>query len=56
MKKLLLQISAKRNKVITSELSINEKTISTYKTRLLKKLKVGNLIDLLHQSRILQFK
>ena len=53
--KLLLKISAKRNKVITSELSINEKTVSTYKTRLLKKLKVDNLADLIHQARMFQF-
>ncbi|MBT7305259.1 MAG: response regulator transcription factor, partial [Bacteroidetes bacterium] len=36
-------------------LNINEKTVSTYKTRLLKKLKVDNLADLIHQSRMFQF-
>lgn len=44
----------KRNKEISQILSINEKTVSTYKTRLLKKLNVDNIADLIHQSRILQ--
>lgn len=44
----------KRNKEISQILSINEKTVSTYKTRLLKKLNVNNIADLIHQSRILQ--
>ncbi|OUS11919.1 DNA-binding response regulator [Nonlabens dokdonensis] len=44
----------KRNKEIAQHLSINEKTVSTYKTRLLKKLKVDNIADLIHQSRLLQ--
>lgn len=46
----------KRNKDIANVLDINEKTVSTYKTRLLKKLKVDNLADLIHQSRMFQFK
>ncbi len=45
----------KRNKDIATALNINEKTVSTYKTRLLKKLKVDNLADLIHQSRMFQF-
>ncbi len=44
----------KRNKEIAKDLSINEKTVSTYKTRLLKKLNVDNIADLIHQSRLLQ--
>jgi DNA-binding NarL/FixJ family response regulator len=44
----------KRNKEIAQHLSINEKTVSTYKTRLLKKLNVDNIADLIHQSRLLQ--
>lgn len=44
----------KRNKEISQTLSINEKTVSTYKTRLLKKLNVDNLADLINQSRLLQ--
>tara|TARA_B100001146_G_C16199933_1_gene443812 strand:- start:3851 stop:4483 length:633 start_codon:yes stop_codon:yes gene_type:complete len=52
---LNLLSSGKRNKDIANELNINEKTVSTYKTRLLKKLKVDNLADLIHQSRMFQF-
>lgn len=48
--------TGKRNKDIADALNINEKTVSTYKTRLLKKLKVDNLADLIHQSRLLQLK
>lgn len=48
--------SGKRNKDIADALDINEKTVSTYKTRLLKKLKVDNLADLIHQSRLLQLR
>lgn len=44
----------KRNKEIAIQLSINEKTVSTYKTRLLKKLNADNIADLIHQSRLLQ--
>ena len=44
----------KRNKEISRDLNINEKTVSTYKTRLLKKLDVDNIADLIHQSRLLQ--
>jgi len=52
---LNLLSSGKRNKDIATALDINEKTVSTYKTRLLKKLKVDNLADLIHQSRMFQF-
>jgi len=52
---LNLLSSGKRNKDIAHALDINEKTVSTYKTRLLKKLKVDNLADLIHQSRMFQF-
>lgn len=44
----------KRNKEISLLLNINEKTVSTYKTRLLKKMHVNNIADLIHQSRLLQ--
>ncbi|WP_010523314.1 LuxR C-terminal-related transcriptional regulator [Aquimarina agarivorans] len=50
---LNLLSAGRRNKEIANKLDINEKTVSTYKTRLLKKLKVDNLADLIHQSRIL---
>lgn len=43
-----------RNKEIANRLEINEKTVSTYKTRLLKKLKAQNITDLIHQSNFLQ--
>jgi DNA-binding NarL/FixJ family response regulator len=52
---LNLLSSGKRNKDIAAALNINETTVSTYKTRLLKKLKVDNLADLIHQSRMFQF-
>ncbi|UJH92742.1 response regulator transcription factor [Antarcticibacterium sp. 1MA-6-2] len=48
--------TGKRNKEIAEALDINEKTVSTYKTRLLKKLKVDNLADLIHQTRLLQLR
>lgn len=48
--------NGKRNKDIADALNINEKTVSTYKTRLLQKLKVDNLADLIHQTRLLQLK
>ena len=52
---LKLLASGKRNKEVAEGLNLNEKTVSTYKTRLLKKLKVDNLADLIHQSRMFQF-
>lgn len=51
---LNLLANGKRNKEIAQGLSINEKTVSTYKTRLLKKLNVDNIADLIHQSRLMQ--
>ena len=41
----------KKNKDIAQELGINEKTISTYKARLFKKLNVNNIVDLIHQAK-----
>lgn len=52
---LNLLSSGKRNKEIASLLEINEKTVSTYKTRLLKKLKIDNLAELINQARMFQF-
>lgn len=52
---LNLLASGNRNKEIALALSINEKTVSTYKTRLLKKLNVDNLADLIHKSRLMGF-
>lgn len=41
----------KKNKEIAEELAINEKTVSTYKARLFKKLNVNNIVDLVHQAK-----
>ena len=46
----LLSIGRK-NKEIAQELDINEKTVSTYKARLFKKLNVTNIVDLNHQAK-----
>lgn len=51
---LKLLSSGRRNKEISQELSINEKTVSTYKARLMKKLNVTNLVDLINQARLLE--
>lgn len=51
---LSLISAGKRNKDIAETLNINEKTVSTYKTRLLKKLNVDNVADLITRSRLLQ--
>lgn len=48
---LKLLSSGKKNKEIAKELEINEKTVSTYKARLFKKLNVTNLVDLIHQAK-----
>jgi len=48
---LKLLSSGKKNKEIAIELGINEKTVSTYKARLYKKLNVNNLVDLVHQAK-----
>ena len=48
---LKLLSSGKKNKEIAKELEINEKTVSTYKARLYKKLNVTNLVDLIHQAK-----
>lgn len=44
----------KKNKDIAEELEINEKTVSTYKTRLMKKLNVDNIVDLITQAKLLE--
>lgn len=48
---LKLLSTGKKNKEIAQELDINEKTVSTYKARLFKKLNVTNLVDLIHQAQ-----
>ncbi|HZW62510.1 MAG TPA: response regulator transcription factor [Flavobacteriaceae bacterium] len=44
----------KKNKEVAEELNINEKTVSTYKARLMKKLNVNNLVDLINQAKLLE--
>ena len=51
---LNLLSSGKRNKDIAEALCINEKTVSTYKARLLKKLDADSVAELIKQARLLQ--
>ncbi|MCJ7467640.1 MAG: response regulator transcription factor [Maribacter sp.] len=51
---LKLLASGKRNKDVASGLNLNEKTVSTYKARLMKKLNVDNMVDLLQQAKALE--
>ena len=51
---LKLLASGKRNKEVAAGLNLNEKTISTYKARLMKKLNVENMVDLLQQAKALE--
>ena len=44
----------KKNKEIAKTLNLNEKTISTYKLRLLQKLNVTNLVDLVNKAKTLE--
>ncbi len=44
----------KKNNEISKILNLNEKTISTYKLRLLQKLNVTNLVDLVNKSKSLE--
>jgi len=48
---LKLITSGKRNIDIANQLNINEKTVSTYKLRLMKKLNVSNLVELIDHGR-----
>ena len=50
---LKMLASGKRNKDVALGLGLNEKTISTYKARLMKKLNVDNMVDLLQQAKAL---
>lgn len=47
-------INGKKNNEISELLCLNEKTISTYKLRLLNKLNVTNLIDLVNKAKSLE--
>ncbi|WP_394750785.1 response regulator [Spongiimicrobium salis] len=51
---LKLLASGKRNKDVAIGLNLNEKTVSTYKARLMRKLNVDNLVDLLQQAKALE--
>jgi two-component system response regulator FimZ (fimbrial Z protein) len=46
--------NGKKNNEISSILGLNEKTISTYKLRLLTKLNVTNLVDLVNKAKTLE--
>ena len=48
---LKLISSGKRNNEIANQLDLNEKTVSTYKLRLMKKLNVSNLVELIDHGR-----
>ena len=43
--------NGKKNKEIAIELDINQKTVSTYKSRLMTKLQVSNIIALIDLGR-----
>jgi two-component system response regulator FimZ (fimbrial Z protein) len=49
---LKLLTIGRKNKEVAKELDINEKTVSTYKARLMRKLKVTNLVDLVNQAKL----
>ncbi len=51
---LKMLASGKRNKEVAQALNLNEKTVSTYKARLMRKLNVDNLVDLLQQAKALE--
>lgn len=51
---LKLLCIGKKNKEVAKELKINEKTVSTYKARLMRKLKVTNLVDLVNQAKLME--
>lgn len=51
---LKLLASGKKNKEVANGLDINEKTVSTYKARLMKKLNVTNIVDMLQQAKALE--
>ena len=46
---LRLLLSGNRNKEIAIKLSISDKTVSTYRSRLMEKLKVKNLVEMLNK-------
>lgn len=44
-------VKGKRNKDIADAISISPKTVSTYRARIMKKLKAKNLIDLVRKTQ-----
>ena len=48
---LRLLINGKKNTEIALALSISDKTVSTYRTRIMKKLSVSNIIDLARKTQ-----
>lgn len=51
---LKLLYAGKRNKDIAFELNINDKTVSTYRTRIMKKLNVKTVIELIRKAQDLK--
>ncbi|QLE01794.1 response regulator transcription factor [Galbibacter sp. BG1] len=51
---LKLLATGRRNKQVAEELQLNEKTVSTYKARLMRKLNVDNMVDMLQQAKALE--
>ncbi|MDG1760987.1 MAG: response regulator transcription factor [Flavobacteriaceae bacterium] len=51
---LKLLYAGKRNKDIAFELNINNKTVSTYRTRIMKKLNVKTVIELIRKAQDLK--
>ncbi len=48
---LKMLCDGKRNKEIALELKLNEKTVSTYRSRIMKKLRVRNLVELVRKAQ-----
>lgn len=49
---LKLLVSGRSNKEISEELEISDKTVSTYKLRLMRKLKAKSVVDLVHYAEM----
>jgi DNA-binding NarL/FixJ family response regulator len=47
--------SVKERATISEELGISDKTVSTYKQRLLNKLQARNVVDLINFAKMYQF-
>lgn len=52
---LNMMSKGKRNKDIAEALDINEKTVSTYKKRILTKMKADNIVDLINFSKMFTY-